>query len=74
MAPFNKALDSKVKMPEKDLNFFRDKIVGMAAAKRKPQAAGSNPQTTSYGKAMKSAMQSTKVFGMPESKTLVAKK
>lgn len=74
MAPFNKALDSKAKMPEKDLNFFRNKIVGMAAAKRKPQAAGSNAQTTSYGKAMKSAMQNTSTFGMPSKPTLVAKK
>lgn len=68
----SKGVAPKVKMPEKDMQYFRDKIVGMAAAKRKPQVAGSNAQTTSYGNAMKSAMSSTQTYGKPES--LIAKR
>lgn len=57
---------AKARIPERDLSKMRDMVIGAAAAKRKaPQAAGSNAQTQSYGKAMNSAFKNTKTFGMP---------
>lgn len=57
---------AKAKMPEQDLQYFRDKIVNAAALKRKtPQAAGSNAQTQVAGKAIASAFKNAKTFGMP---------
>ncbi len=63
-------LVSTGKMPEQDLQYFRNKIVNAAARKRAGAgtATGGNTQTAAYGKAMNSAFKNTKTFGVPGAK------
>lgn len=65
VSPQKKA-PAPAKMPEKDLEYFRSKVINAAAAKRStPPTTSSGTQPNAYGKAMASAFKNTKTFGMP---------